>query len=76
MFQLHRVVVPSGSGAAAVPQPEHHDLRVARLAAGHGESALFPPQAAISAGLPEWLMVARFVAQVLMGTLPLMYPQK
>src|SRR5882757_1631809 len=44
VFQLHRVVVPSSSSAAAVPQPEHHDLRVARLAAGHCERALLPPE--------------------------------
>ena len=44
MFQLHRVVVPTGSGAATVPQPEHHDLRVARLSVGHGKGALFPPK--------------------------------
>jgi hypothetical protein len=44
VFELHRVVVPSVSGAAAVPQPQHHNLRVTGLSAGHGNGALFPPE--------------------------------
>src|SRR5712671_3866646 len=38
VLELHRVVVPSSGSAATVPQSQHHNLRVARLAAGHGES--------------------------------------
>jgi hypothetical protein len=42
VLELHRVVVPSGSGATAVPQPEYHNLSVARLTICHGKGTLFP----------------------------------
>jgi hypothetical protein len=44
VFELHRIVVPSGSGMATVPQSDPHHLRVARLDAGHGKDTLLPPK--------------------------------
>jgi hypothetical protein len=44
VLELHRVVVPSSSGAAAVSQPEHDNLGIARFTIRHGKGAFLPPE--------------------------------
>jgi len=44
VLDLERVVVLAVRGPTPVPKSQHHNLRIAGLAAGHPEGALLPPQ--------------------------------